>query len=77
MVQSLLQHGASMNIFETEYGGNALAWALHGSLHSWERAKGDYVAVVRALIAAGAQIPRTEKPFEASEEVLAVFSGNL
>ena len=39
MVRTLIAHQAPINIFESEHGGSPLAWALHGSLHSWEREK--------------------------------------
>jgi len=74
MVQSLLSHNAPINVFETEHGGSPLAWALHGSLNSWHRDKGDYPAVVRTLLAAGASIPKPERPLEATEEVLEILS---
>jgi ankyrin repeat protein len=73
MVQALLSHNAPVNVFETQYGGNPLFWALHGSLHSWEREKGDYVGVARTLLAAGASIPKPELPLEAAEDVLEVI----
>ena len=73
MVRTLLDHNAPINIFEAEHGGSPLGWALHGSLNSWERSKGDYVGVTRALLAAGAAIPKPERPLEATEEVLAVL----
>lgn len=72
-VNALLEHGAVVNIFETEHGGSPLAWVLHGSLYSWEKEKGDYPAVAQALLAAGASIPKPERPLEATEEVLAVL----
>lgn len=72
-VEALLQRGATVTIFEMEFGGSPLAWALHGSLNSWERDKGDYPAVVRALLATGAAIPKPKGPLEASEEVLAML----
>jgi ankyrin repeat protein len=74
MAQALLQHNATVNVFETEHGGSPLGWALHGSLNSWERDKGDYPAVVKALLAAGADIPKPEgRPLEAAEEVLEII----
>jgi ankyrin repeat protein len=73
MVQALLNHNAPLDIFETEHGGSPLAWALHGSLNSWHRDKGDYPGVVRALLAAGAPIPKPERPLEATEEVLEII----
>jgi ankyrin repeat protein len=76
MVSALLKHNAPVNIFETEHGGSPLAWALHGSLHSWERSKGDYPGVTRALLAASAEIPKPDRPLEASEEVLAIITAH-
>jgi hypothetical protein len=73
MVRALLKHNAPVQVVETEHGGSPLAWALHGSLHSWEREKGDYPAVTHALLAAGASIPEPDRPLEAAEEVLAVI----
>ena len=73
MVRDLIAHNAPINVFETEHGGNPLAWALHGSHHGWAREKGDYPGVTRALLIAGAAIPKPERPLEAAEEVLAII----
>jgi ankyrin repeat protein len=74
MVKALLAGNAPVNVFETQYGGSPLAWALHGSLNSWERKSGDYPGVTRALLAAGAEIPRPEqRTNEAADEVLAII----
>lgn len=73
MVRALLAHGAPINVFEAEHGGSPLAWALHGSLNSWLRDKGDYAGVTQALLTAGAQIPQPDGPLEASDEVLEVL----
>jgi ankyrin repeat protein len=77
MVRELIAHNAPINVFETEHGGSPLAWALHGSLHGWDRDKGDYVGVTRTLLAAGAVIPRPERPLEATEEVLEIIEDTL
>jgi hypothetical protein len=73
MVRALLDHHAPVNVFENQHGGSPLAWALYGSLHGWERDKGDYVGVTKALLAAGAEIPKPEYPLEAAEDVLEVI----
>jgi ankyrin repeat protein len=73
LVRALLAHKAPVNIFETEHGGSPLAWALHGSQNSWERNSGDYPGVTRELLAAGADIPKPERPLEATEEVLEIL----
>jgi hypothetical protein len=72
-VRELIAHNAPINVLETEHGGSPLAWALHGSQHSWHRDTGDYPAVTKALVAAGAQISESEKPLEATEEVLEII----
>jgi len=73
MVRALLSHNAPINVFEGEHGGTPLGWALHGSLHSWERNKGDYVGVTKTLLSAGAALPKTDRPLEATEEVLEII----
>ncbi|WP_446743154.1 ankyrin repeat domain-containing protein [Silvibacterium acidisoli] len=73
LVRLLLAHGADPNVFETEHGGNTLAWALHGSLNSWARSSGDYAEVARQLLAAGANIPRPLVPLEGSDEIMEVI----
>jgi ankyrin repeat protein len=73
LVQVLLAYNAPVNVFEAEHGGSPLAWALHGSLNSWERDKGDYPGVTRALLAAGANIPKPDRPLDATEDVLEII----
>jgi len=72
MVRTLIAHQAPVNIFEAEHGGSPLAWALHGSLNGWERDKGDYEGVTRELLAAGAEIPKSDRLLQATEGVLAI-----
>jgi ankyrin repeat protein len=73
MVNLLLAHEATVNIFESEHGGSPLGWALHGSLNGWHRDSGDYAGVALALLNAGATIPQSERPLEATEEVLEII----
>jgi ankyrin repeat protein len=70
LVGALLAHGASVDAMETEHGGTPLAWAMHGSAHSWHRAKGDYPAAIRALRAAGARLSDGQMAREATAEAL-------
>jgi ankyrin repeat protein/predicted enzyme related to lactoylglutathione lyase len=72
MVRALLAHRAPVNVFESEHGGSPLAWALHGSLNSWDRSRGDYEAVTRELLAAGADLPKPEWALKATPGVLAI-----
>ncbi|HEY3930029.1 MAG TPA: ankyrin repeat domain-containing protein [Candidatus Koribacter sp.] len=74
MVRVLLAKGAEVNRPETQHGGNPLGWALHGSLNSWERNKGDYPAVVRALVAAGAVLPKEQFPIEPPVELMKILA---
>ncbi len=73
VVRALLERNADVNVFEAEHGGSPLAWALHGSLNSWHRDKGDYARVATALLAAGASIPKPERPLEGSDDILEVI----
>ena len=70
MVRELIAYGAAVNAVESKHGGTPLSWAMEGSLHSWHRHTGDYAAVVRALLAAGATPPESEHPLEGTDEVL-------
>lgn len=73
MVRTLLAHDAAVNVFESEHGGSPLAWALHGSLHSWHRDSGDYAGVALALLEAGASLAKSERPLEGTEDVLEII----
>lgn len=52
-VRLFISHGASLEI-RNEYGGTSLGGALWGALNTPD--KGDYVAVIESLLAAGARI---------------------
>lgn len=73
LVTAFLERKVPIQVSETQHGGSPIGWALHGSLHSWQHDKGDYPGVVRALIAAGAEMPRPGRPLEAAEDVLEVI----
>ena len=72
-VRALLSHNAPVNVAENQHGGTPLGWTLHGSLNSWHRDIGDYAGVAKALLDAGAEMPRPDGPLEATEEVLEVL----
>jgi ankyrin repeat protein len=73
MVEALIAHHAPIEVVESEHGATPLGWALYGSRNSWHPGQGDYPAVTRALLAAGAQIHDHGKPLLATEEVLEVI----
>ncbi len=60
LVGELLRASPPLELRDDEFQGTPLDWALHGSLHGWRCAEGDYGATVAALLAAGAQRPNRE-----------------
>lgn len=53
LVRLLLDLGAPLEVKDCAYGSTPLGWAAHGSCHC-RKADDDYLAVVEALLAAGA-----------------------
>jgi hypothetical protein len=51
-----------------------LGWAIHGSVHGWNCRTGDFVGAVRALLEAGASVPRLPPDYEMSEALREVLS---
>jgi ankyrin repeat protein len=72
MVREILSHQPPIDVQDGTYDKPPLGWALHGSLHGWHRDKGDYPAVVEALLGAGAVAPSTDQ-VNASPAVLEVL----
>ncbi|HEV8630780.1 MAG TPA: ankyrin repeat domain-containing protein [Thermoanaerobaculia bacterium] len=54
MTRLLIGLGTPLNVRDRVYGSSALGWAGHGSVHCRKDADDDYVAVVTALLDAGA-----------------------
>jgi hypothetical protein len=67
MVAELLSYRADLDVRDPNHDGTPLDWALHGSLNSWHRQRGDYGATIDALAAAGAVVPDAQAKFEASD----------
>jgi len=61
LVEVLLKHGASMTIEDEEFHGTPPGWFGHG-VQNCRDGDGDYAAVARLLIAAGATIPAVDLP---------------
>jgi len=57
-VQRLIERGAFLENRDNDYAGTPLEAACHGSLHCWDKEKGDYPGVVAALIGAGAKVEK-------------------
>ncbi|MCE0498666.1 MAG: hypothetical protein LV481_12040 [Methylacidiphilales bacterium] len=53
-VRQAIEKGASLENKDNNYSSTPLDWACHGSLHCWDRGKGNYPEVVKALIRGGA-----------------------
>lgn len=70
MAREILRFHPSLEMKSREYCGTPLSWAIFGSGNSWRRDSGDYVATVRALLAAGAIVPPNAEGMEPSEAVL-------
>jgi hypothetical protein len=53
MVRRLLARDPPIGVPDPTYGGTPLGQCLYGSLHGWERDRGDFAATVRLLLEAG------------------------
>lgn len=53
LVRMLLEHGAAVNVRDSQYGSSPIAWASHGSTNSRPDNDADYLDVVQQLLAAG------------------------
>lgn len=73
MVREILARHPPLEARDSEYAGTPLDWAVHGSMKSWFRRKGDYASVVEALLDAGATPPARDAKPPASEAVLEVL----
>src|SRR6185312_16896798 len=52
-VAAILAHGATLDIRDNDFKMTPIQWAFHGSIHCYDRERGDYPATVEALLAAG------------------------
>jgi len=77
MVRELLDHHAPVEVKGDEYDATPLGWALHGSVHGWNRRTGDYADTVAILLAAGAQAPPPSENVETTDAVRAVLLQRL
>jgi hypothetical protein len=71
LVELLLAHGASLTVEDEEYHATPAGWFGHG-VHNCHEDGGDYAAVARLLLAAGAILPGVDLP-TGKPEVDAVF----
>jgi ankyrin repeat protein len=57
MLREILGYNPPLNTTDTDFQSTPLGWAIHGSVHGWYCATGDYPTVVRLLLDAGANPP--------------------
>lgn len=70
MAEVVLRFNPPLEASDADFGATPLGWAIHGSVHGWHRATGDYAGVVEALLRAGAVRPPTIDGAPAVQEVL-------
>jgi ankyrin repeat protein len=69
LVRETVAHGSPFEARDRDFSMTPLGWAFHGSLHGWNRDRGDYAATVRALLTAGAVVPGAADSVAASDAV--------
>ena len=62
MVERLLARHAPIGVPDPTYGGTPLGQCLYGSLHGWERDRGDFATTVRLLLEAGERPDAADLP---------------
>jgi len=73
MVREILRYKPPLEVFDANFDGKPLGWAIYGSLHGWHRQTGDYAGTVEALLRAGAEPPKPSDDLQATEPVLAAL----
>lgn len=70
LVQALLRSNPPLEDAENDFDATPVGWATHGSEHGWHRRTGNYLAVVAALLKAGAKLLETASGTDPVKEVL-------
>lgn len=71
IVRLLLEHGAPVNVRDSQYGSSPIAWAAHGSTNSDHGVDADYVAIVNLLLDVGATRAESYNKWNESPESMA------
>lgn len=70
LVGEILAYHPPVEIRDDDFALTPLGWAFHGSLHGWNRSRGNYVATVELLLSAGSRAPTEDpKDIKASDAV--------
>ena len=72
-VQELLVHRPPLAVRDEDFSSTPMGWALHGSVHGWNAHRGNYPAVVQALLDAGATPPEMSEDLETTDAVREVL----
>jgi len=73
LINLLLPHHPPLELNDRDFNATPLGWAIHGSEHGWDRAKGDFPGSVKALLSAGAKPPAD---YSGTPEVRAVLAAH-
>ena len=73
MTREILRFHPTLELKSQEHESTALGWAVYGSGNSWNRETGDFAGTVRAMLEAGAAMPRHAEELEPSDAVLDVL----
>ena len=76
LVELLLARGAPVNVDDSVYGTPPLVWAMHAWLEEGRRNADDYRAIIRMLLAAGAEVkPEWAERVRGDAELYAALAG--
>jgi ankyrin repeat protein len=73
MARHILEHNPPLEALDHDFTMTPMGWAFHGSVHGWNRTRGNYGGTVEALLAAGADVPAPLRTSEMSSTVRAVL----
>jgi hypothetical protein len=62
MLHVLLRRDPAIGVRDGSYGGTPLQGCIHGAVHGWRRAEGDFPDAARLLLAAGERIEAADLP---------------
>ena len=51
-----------IGVRDASYGGTPLDWCVHGAVHGWAKARGDFAATARLLLDAGERSDPADLP---------------
>jgi ankyrin repeat protein len=73
LARVILPHHPPLEARERDFGQTPLQWTLYGSINGWHVERGDYPAVLRLLMDAGAKAPPLTPDMKGSAAVLDIL----